>query len=137
MAAIDGKGDLRDDDLRERFGALRREEEARAPAFAMPSVGRFDRSLWRSAGPLLAVAASVLAILALILWTRTVTWRLEQERNVASITGWKAPTDFLLNTPGQELLRTVPAIAVPHDFAGVQRAIQKRKQGGGRHLKEE
>src|SRR6476659_5864137 len=30
--------------------------------------------------------------------------------SVASLAEWKAPTDFLLETPGRELLRTVPEI---------------------------
>jgi hypothetical protein len=28
---------------------------------------------------------------------------------------WRSPTDFLLSTPGSELLRSVPAIGVPDD----------------------
>jgi hypothetical protein len=34
--------------------------------------------------------------------------RRQRNNTVASITEWKAPTDFLLETPGRELLRTVP-----------------------------
>jgi len=34
----------------------------------------------------------------------------EPGKPVASLMEWKPPTDFLLETPGRELLRTVPAI---------------------------
>ena len=31
-------------------------------------------------------------------------------------TAWRSPTDFLLNTPGSELLRSVPSMGSPDDW---------------------
>lgn len=96
-----------DDMLRRRFAVLRREEEQHAPAFAdlwKPRAGARRRKLrW-----LAATACALIALLA-FLWIRSAQRRPE-EIAVASITDWKAPTDFLLETPGRELLRTVPEI---------------------------
>jgi hypothetical protein len=96
-----------DDMLRRRFAALRQEEDQQAPVFA---------TLWRSrAGArrrqtrwFAAAACAMIALLA-FLWIRSVQRR-PDDKTVASITEWKAPTDFLLETPGRELLRTVPEI---------------------------
>ena len=100
-------GGLPDDMLRRRFAALRREEDQQAPEFArlwQPRAGTRRRQARRFA----AVASLLVALLAL-LWIRSVQRR-PDDKTVASITEWKAPTDFLLVTPGSELLRTVPEI---------------------------
>src|SRR5262249_49464077 len=96
-----------DEQLRRRFGDLRREDEWRAPQFA---------ALWRSRqrkrqrlSRWFAAGASAVLVLAGLLWLRSVQHGPENAP-AASITAWKAPTDFLLETPGRELLRTVPAI---------------------------
>lgn len=133
MAGADGNHDLhdeglRDDDLRERFVALRREDEALAPEFAGAWAGR-NRGRRRSAGKLVAIAVCVVTIAAGV-WLRIGASKPEPKRDVASISEWKAPTDFLLNTPGQELLRTVPTLGTGHDYAGIPGAIEKSKQGG-------
>ncbi|HVG90408.1 MAG TPA: hypothetical protein VNB54_02860 [Alphaproteobacteria bacterium] len=96
-----------DDTLRRRFAALRREEDPQAPEFG---------TLWKSrAGARrrqarwFATAVCMLVALLALLWIRSAQRR-PDEKAVASITEWKAPTDFLLETPGRELLRTVPQI---------------------------
>lgn len=96
-----------DETLRGRFAALRREDEQHAPEFA---------GLWRTrARPprrrnyWLATAACAVAILAVLFLLRSIQPRPEVN-TIASITEWKAPTDFLLETPGRELLRTVPSL---------------------------
>lgn len=107
------RGSDSDDILRRRFAVLRREEEQHAPEFAL---------LWKSrAGArrlqarwFVATACALIALLAL-LWMRSAQRRPE-ERAIASITEWKAPTDFLLETPGRELLRTVPEIGKWHIY---------------------
>jgi hypothetical protein len=106
-----------DRDLRDRFAALRREEEARAPAFAALATSRRQHRRL-SPGMFIAAAACVAAILAAVLWAMPLLWKPQHEpgTHVASITEWKPPTDFLLETPGRELLRTVPTIgAWPED----------------------
>jgi hypothetical protein len=82
--------------LRDAFETLRQQEAA--------SVPRFDR-MWharpaRSFTPRLAFAAMVLIIVAVL--------ALRPEKPQPSITAWKAPTDFLLQTPGRELLQSTP-----------------------------
>jgi hypothetical protein len=100
-------GGLPDDMLRRRFATLRREEDQQAPEFA---------TLWRSRARAqrrqtrwFAAAACALIALLTLLWIRSVQRR-PDDKTVVSITEWKAPTDFLLATPGRELLRTVPEI---------------------------
>ena len=84
--------------LRDAFGTLRQQEEASAP--------RFDR-MWRaraprSLTPRLAFAAMVLITVAVLVF--------RPEKPQPSITAWKAPTDFLLQTPGRELLQSTPEL---------------------------
>ena len=94
--------------LRERFASLRRAEEARVPGFerVMARAGRrTNRGLWR-----LAMAASVALAAATV-----VTVQVSHPQRSAMIhaaapmlADWRAPTDFLLDTPVRELLHTVP-----------------------------
>jgi len=101
-----------DRDLRELFAASRRQEAAQAPPFdrlwqraraaARSAPARAARRLGYA-----AAAAGVLAA-ALLLW-RPVFHETEPALE-ASILAWRAPTDFLLETPGAELLSTVPKL---------------------------
>ena len=96
-----------DSALRRRFTVLRREEEKSVPEFASLWRGRVraprGKTRW------VVAAACALIVLAAVLWPRSGK-RGPEGVPVASITEWKAPTDFLLETPGRELLRTVPEI---------------------------
>jgi hypothetical protein len=96
-----------DDALRERFAALRREEERRAPEFASLWPGRVRAQ--RGKTRWLVAAACALTVVAAVLWLRSILHK-PADVSVASLAEWKAPTDFLLETPGRELLRTVPEI---------------------------
>ena len=84
--------------LREAFETLREQETASAP--------RFDR-MWRARAPRsfiprLAFAAMLLITVAVLVF--------RPEKPQPSITAWKAPTDFLLQTPGRELLQSIPEL---------------------------
>lgn len=110
------RGSDSDNTLRRCFAALRRDEEQHAPEFASlwkARVGTRRRKARagtrRRPAHWLAATACVLIALMAFLWVRS-TQRRAEEKTVASITDWKAPTDFLLETPGRELLRTVPEI---------------------------
>lgn len=96
-----------DDMLRRHFAVLRREEEQHAPEFGRLWHGRADARR-RQTRWFIAAACVLVALLALV-WIRSAQRR-PDDKTVASITEWKAPTDFLLETPGRELLRTVPEI---------------------------
>ncbi|HXN10581.1 MAG TPA: hypothetical protein VN859_05010 [Steroidobacteraceae bacterium] len=112
-----------DPDLRDAFASWRRRESARTPGFEAilrraRAVSR--RPQWRPAA---------LACLALAALT-AVVWRIAPEPTPAmyppsalSLTDWHSPTDFLLTTPGSELLHAVPHIGesrgtlAPHLYA--------------------
>jgi len=85
---------MNDDQLRSAFAELRRVETARIPAF------RVQRRRGRRRSTQLAFAVVLLIVLALVMIPR----RPPQP----SISAWRAPTDFLLQTPGRELLQSVP-----------------------------
>jgi len=90
---------MNDDDLRRAFAELRR-IESRAPKYAVPAPGR-RLSRWR-VGSVLAFA------LVLLLVVIGVAILPHHHPLQPSITEWRAPTDFLLKTPGHELLDSVP-----------------------------
>ncbi len=119
-----------DRDLRDSFAALRREEEARAPEFVVPLRPGHKDGLRNFPGRLIAAAVCVAAIMAAVLWLRTApqTARRVPDGPIASITNWKSPTNFLLDTPGRELLRTTPAIGVWPADAVAARFGQKHRQ---------
>jgi hypothetical protein len=113
-----------DRDLKDRFAARRRDEESRVPGFAGmwataqrvsaggASAGRRRKTV---SGVRLFTAAVVIAALAGVYRMAAppepapaVDWQL-----AASLAAWRAPTDFLLNTPGRETLRTVPRLVSP------------------------
>jgi hypothetical protein len=97
----------REDSLRELFHTLRAEDEARAPSYERvlarrsPARGRI--------GPLVGVA---IALLLLGVWWQSSSPADRRPAAVArpaeSLSHWRAPTDFLLRTPGQELLEEFP-----------------------------
>ena len=84
---------MNDDQLREAFAELRRAEAAHVPRFV---AGRRRRPYTA-----LAFAAVVLLIVLIVAI-------IPRRPPAPSITTWKAPTDFLLQTPGHELLQSVP-----------------------------
>jgi hypothetical protein len=88
------------DDLRELFHRLR-DEELPVAGFQLPA-GNRQRA---TGNRWLAFAAIALMVIVLAI-------SLHHHRPPAaeSIVTWKAPTDFLLRTPGSEVLSTVPQI---------------------------
>lgn len=96
---------MSDRDLRRSFDLLRREEQADAPSFA-PLVHRQGRVVTSIRWLRLGAVAALLILAALPLLVR----RWTPPQAVPSLTTWKSPTDFLLDTPGDELLRSVPRL---------------------------
>ena len=84
---------MNDDQLREAFAELRRAEAAHVPRFV---VGRRPRPY--TALAFAAVVFLIVLIVAII----------PRRPPTPPLTTWKAPTDFLLQTPGRELLQSVP-----------------------------
>jgi hypothetical protein len=99
-----------DGDLRERFAELRREDRAQAGDFssflhqATPRANPVRLAVWAAIAASLAVTIAVLVLPSPRLGRRTVGGP------EIPISEWKSSTDFLLRTPGLDLLRTIPRI---------------------------
>lgn len=98
-------------DLQERFARLRAEERTRVPPFRVQK-----RPKRRLAWALAATAALVLLIL--IAQPRRTTFSNDDRAAAHSVAEWQPPTEFLLTTPGSELLFTTPRIP---DLKGITR----------------
>src|SRR5688500_19165067 len=98
---------MNDDDreLRELFARLKQEDRARVPSFRTPVAKEAPRS-GRAAR--VAIAAAIVLI-AFVLARPDQTPR-TMPRPVVDLgaAAWQSPTDFLLITPGNELLRSMP-----------------------------
>lgn len=90
-----------DDDLRKLFATLRERDLGATPGFAAPRAPAPRR--WRGSAVRWAIAAAAVASLAIILGRPA-----RQEAPVPSLSAWRAPTDFLLKTPGFEMLTLGP-----------------------------
>jgi hypothetical protein len=99
-----------DSDLRERFASLRRSDAASAPSFER-AIG-VARRRSNDAGWRVAIAACILVAAAAVVILR-VSHPPEAPTTRAAaptLADWRAPTDFLLDTPGRELLHTIPDV---------------------------
>jgi len=99
-----------DRDLRKWFAELRREDQAQAGEF-----GSFLHRARRRANPIrLSVWAAVAVGLAVMIAVVVISIPRLGRRSIGgpeiSITEWRSSTDFLLRTPGLELLQSVPRI---------------------------
>jgi len=111
------------------FEELRRADDASAPPFRRVLERPQARARAPSLGSVAAVSASVLALL--ILWLAG-SWRPPRgtQRASAGTVGlgdWKSPTDFLLLTPGGELLDSKPTLLerVP-DYSQIKSLIREK-----------
>ncbi|MBC7790041.1 MAG: hypothetical protein H7Z74_08845 [Anaerolineae bacterium] len=108
-----------DGDLRERFARLREDERVRAGSFLRVRT-RSSRALDRGWTASMRVVMAAAAVIAFAFVTVT---RVSDRRGTASVVpgavtamsalpigSWDAPTDFLLKTPGAQLLNTLPSI---------------------------
>jgi len=105
-----------DRDLHEIFTAVRREEEALVPSMPLLSLTAKKHGRRHLPRKLAAVAICLAAVIAAAVWLlpRSHVAReksnCEPQQATASIASWKPATDFLLDTPGRELLQGVPDI---------------------------
>jgi hypothetical protein len=112
-------------DLREAFAALRREDAEKAPPFEAVLAGAGAARGRRGLAPLLGGLAAV-SVSATLFAVLTVRRSAPTPPPMASIEQWTAPTDFLLRTPGHEILETVPRIgarpslALPEEPAAIR-----------------
>lgn len=99
-------------DLRQAFAALRREDAKEAPTFDALVARTPLRRGRRGLVPLLGGLAAVSAV-AVVLVVAAGRRPGPAPPPAASIGQWIAPTDFLLRTPGYEILQTTPLIGAP------------------------
>ena len=97
-------------DLRQAFAALRREEAEKAPPFdGVLTAAQLRRGRHRLVPVLAGLAASVAAIVIAVVAV-AVRQPPSTPPRAGRIEQWTAPTDFLLRTPGREILDTTPRI---------------------------
>ncbi|HXA18493.1 MAG TPA: hypothetical protein VN380_15985 [Thermoanaerobaculia bacterium] len=108
---IDDEGEFR-----ARFEELREEESRFAPRFCVARPRR------RLAPRRLAAVAAALILLVLVVVisvrSRRTTFSASDRAAVRSIAAWHPPTEFLLRTPGSEILLTTPVIPDVHSMKG-------------------
>lgn len=97
-----------DEQLRERFAALRREHTIAAPVFRDTLAAARSRPYAGARRRLGFAAGAALLLVALVL-ILTVRNRHRTTVDLASVRV-HAPTDFLLQLPGADLLRTMPRL---------------------------
>src|SRR5438094_347226 len=108
--------DRRNDDfeIERRFKLAREQDEARIPSFPEVLARAYAH---RAQGPvrrLRLVVAGIASVVVIYAMTYLV-WhgrphRQPVEVEFSALSNWHSPTDFLLKTPGLELLATMPAI---------------------------
>jgi hypothetical protein len=102
-------GDL---DLRRRYEEVREEEQRVAPPFGASLRRRPEPALRRWAP--LAVAALLLIVIGTLavfsMRSRREPFTAGDRIAARAIADWHPPTDFLLRTPGRELLTSTPSI---------------------------
>lgn len=110
--------DRPDDDLRVAFNALNRDTASSAPSFAsLTSATAMNGARRRHRNRRVAIVAAVILPVAFILRPRA-----NDDPDFARFTAltgidpgkvtWRAPSDFLLEVPGRDLLRRVPLIEI-------------------------
>ena len=122
---VSGDAGLHDSALHNLFARMRQEEQQHIPVFA---------SLWgrRTRAPrgkaLWFVAATCLLIAVAAIFLLRFERPKREQVSMASITEWKAPTDFLLETPGREMLRSVPEIGAWRGYTAAAASSAGRSQ---------
>lgn len=107
-----------DEKLRNAFDALRRETQASDPSFAsLTAPHALEAQRWRRRRRRIAIMAAAI-IAGAFIWHPRANNEPDFERFTA-LTGidpgqvtWRAPSDFLLEVPGRDLLRKVPLIDI-------------------------
>lgn len=94
--------------LRDEFASLRRAEEASVPSFGGVTDRARRRSNRGSWGLAVAASLALLAVMVAIVWVRHAHGSATDLTAAPMLSDWRAPTDFLLDTPGGELLHTIP-----------------------------
>jgi hypothetical protein len=94
-----------DRELREIYQRLKAQDTRSAPSLDSVLAERRRASAWSWA----PVGALVVAGLLVAFWNPS------PEPEPVSISEWRSPTAFLLEFPGESLLRTVPSLGAPNE----------------------
>jgi hypothetical protein len=97
-------------DIRKRFAAMRDEDAARIPGFEHVLLQRAHPKPYIRFRRFAAIACLLLAAGVASLLHHTHQSTTAYSVAAPSLAQWRAPTDFLLYTPGRELLYTIPQI---------------------------
>jgi len=105
---------MQDEDLRRAFQELRSVDERRARGFQSllrrsPGM-RAPRGLRLGAAPIALGAIAAVLVAGFVLLNLRHGTPHSHVQSPPDLLTWKAPTDFLLETPGSELLRSVPQL---------------------------
>ena len=99
-----------DHQVRKGFESLRREDAARTPPFGVTVAAARARQVTAPRHRALRLAAAVVAVGVVVVVS---IWRgrdgVRLQIDLATVR-WRAPTDFLLKLPGDELLRSIPQL---------------------------
>lgn len=103
--------------LRELFARLRAEERGDVPSFQAirARATRHDTPRWTR----VSVAAAIAAAVVLFALTLVRPDQPQLETAIIDVEFWRSPTDFLLSTPGSELMSAVPLVGVPRDWTPI------------------
>lgn len=116
-----------DSRLRELFREAREADEGSAPVFPVIPRRRMIYRRWPEV--LTASLVAAFALVVTLLWPKAAERLPSEPTTVADVPRfeeWTAPTDFLLETPGRELLSSTPVIgAAAPEFFDVESAKPK------------
>ena len=98
-----------DHHVKQAFEALRREDVAGTPPFPATIAAARARRTARPRRRALGLAAAIVVVALVFISIRRERDGVRLAIDLATVR-WRAPTDFLLNLPGDELLRSVPQL---------------------------
>ena len=124
-----GDDNFRDENLQRRFAQLRLEDQAKAGEFYGDL--RLERRhgtrtrffLWATSGLAVIIAAILISVRPQPAGRNTLSSEIP-------IMQWKSSTDFLLQTPGQEILSTIPKLGKWPAYSQPPGAGQKTRTDG-------
>ena len=105
---------MHDDELRRRLRGVAEEVRSLAPAFSPERIAArrpsaIDPRVWYAAAALAGLGAAA-AVALVVMRSEPAPFPFDE-----TTASWTGPTDFLLDSPGSTLWRTVPDIALPDD----------------------
>jgi hypothetical protein len=118
--------DQRDEKLRAALQTAHQDEQPPAFGALIASPTAPVRRRWALAS---STALAAAATCALVIWNVRDACPGQAPATVAySFSNWQAPTDFLLETPGRDLLSTVPTFEVTDEIPKIPAGLEEKKK---------